>query len=486
MKTIKTYEDFVNEEINLKKALTTGALAAGMAFSNPATSQTTQNIQKPDTTLSQRVNNPLVIKKVTLGELKSDSIKGYYLDDNNIWKDVDEKSYNSDFESIGSIKSESLEGYDKILLTNKYYHYGTDYSYFLMDKKDFDVVTDLPANKIYRFDMTKVYSSYNSNQYEFDKKIKNEIDKKNTLTGYFKLYIKIGYSEGNKIVRFIIASGSSFDFEKAYYEAPYSEFIKLFNKVDSNKTDVVSDVVSDVQSNPIIGVSNISKDQVSDIKNYETMASIKLPKEFDPNDASVYASFLWNSNIPTAPFGGMMFIHTPKISFFIDIKSNWEFNNSPELVTNWTEQSTWTEEGYSWMTTYGSYTKWSELKSKSIGSTEHKKIFDIGLSKSISKDKSLDLKAYIGCGLSRTKSEMYEMISTYYYEYTHFETSGINGFEKDSYHEDYKSIGTIYENKLNITSGLLFDFSSGVQMGIGFDTQPGGINLMLGFTIGKH
>jgi len=38
MKTIKTYEDFVNEEINLKKALATGALAAGMAFSNPDTS----------------------------------------------------------------------------------------------------------------------------------------------------------------------------------------------------------------------------------------------------------------------------------------------------------------------------------------------------------------------------------------------------------------------------------------------------------------
>lgn len=40
MKNIKTYEDFVNEEINLKKALATGALAAGMAFTNPVTSQT--------------------------------------------------------------------------------------------------------------------------------------------------------------------------------------------------------------------------------------------------------------------------------------------------------------------------------------------------------------------------------------------------------------------------------------------------------------
>ena len=48
MKTIKTYEDFVNEEINLKKALATGALAAGMAFSNPATSQitTTKSVEK--------------------------------------------------------------------------------------------------------------------------------------------------------------------------------------------------------------------------------------------------------------------------------------------------------------------------------------------------------------------------------------------------------------------------------------------------------
>jgi len=48
MKNIKKYEDFVNEEINLKKSLATGALAAGMAFSNPATSQitTTKAVQK--------------------------------------------------------------------------------------------------------------------------------------------------------------------------------------------------------------------------------------------------------------------------------------------------------------------------------------------------------------------------------------------------------------------------------------------------------
>ena len=41
MKTIKTYEDFVNEEINLRKAAAGLALGAGLAFGSPAHSQTT-------------------------------------------------------------------------------------------------------------------------------------------------------------------------------------------------------------------------------------------------------------------------------------------------------------------------------------------------------------------------------------------------------------------------------------------------------------
>jgi hypothetical protein len=39
MKNIKTYEDFVNEEINLRKGLMGAALGAGLALSNPAQSQ---------------------------------------------------------------------------------------------------------------------------------------------------------------------------------------------------------------------------------------------------------------------------------------------------------------------------------------------------------------------------------------------------------------------------------------------------------------
>lgn len=42
MKRIKNYEDFTNEEINLKKALAGAALGAGLAISNPVSSQLTR------------------------------------------------------------------------------------------------------------------------------------------------------------------------------------------------------------------------------------------------------------------------------------------------------------------------------------------------------------------------------------------------------------------------------------------------------------
>jgi len=53
----------------------------------------------------------------------------------------------------------------------------------------------------------------------------------------------------------------------------------------------------------------------------------------------------------------------------------------------------------------------------------------------------------------------------------------------DSYPETYCSLGVKYETKLNVTGGLLFDFESGFVMGLGFDTKPSGINLMIGFNI---
>ena len=81
MKTIKTYEDFINEEINLKKALATGALAAGMALSNPVYSQ------KVDKYLSDRVDTSYVKIVNKIGTLSKDSLIGYYRDVNGKWNE---------------------------------------------------------------------------------------------------------------------------------------------------------------------------------------------------------------------------------------------------------------------------------------------------------------------------------------------------------------------------------------------------------------
>ena len=61
MKRIRNYEDFTNEEINLKRALATSALAAGMALSNQAKSQT---VEKPKIELSQKIYESTVINSI--------------------------------------------------------------------------------------------------------------------------------------------------------------------------------------------------------------------------------------------------------------------------------------------------------------------------------------------------------------------------------------------------------------------------------------
>ena len=46
MKIVKTYDDFINEEINLRKGLIGAALGAGLALSNPSIASGIENIPK--------------------------------------------------------------------------------------------------------------------------------------------------------------------------------------------------------------------------------------------------------------------------------------------------------------------------------------------------------------------------------------------------------------------------------------------------------
>jgi hypothetical protein len=404
MKTIKTYEDFINEEINLKKALATGALAAGMALSNPAHSQTTN------------------VKSDTI-EMSKDETAFTYVEE--------EAEFPGGYTALTNyIKSNMRYPSNKDVS-------GRVFLEFVVEKN----------GTISNIEVTRGIEDYPEFEIEAIRLLENSPKWKPA-------------KNDGKYVRSVHRLPITF-------------------KYDSSKITQ--------SNNPISNVSIINKDQVSDIKNYETMASIKLPKDFDPANAKIYSSLLWDSNIPNAPFGGMFFIHTPKLSFFIDVKSTWKNFSGEYGIKNWVEIESFVEEYNTWQTSYGSFTRVHHDKNVSVGALDHKRVFDIGISKSISKSESFDLRAYIGCGLSISKTDIFEKTEELYREYTHYAALGYDtDWSEPDMYLTYDKVATTYENKLNITSGLLFDFKSGFQMGIGYDTQPRGINLMIGFTMGKH
>ena len=253
--------------------------------------------------------------------------------------------------------------------------------------------------------------------------------------------------------------------------------------VEKPKIELSQKIDSELQNSPIISVSKINTDYISDIKNYDSSSSIKLPKEFDPYNAYMRATFLWNSNLPSAPFGGMIFLHSKNISFFIDIKSNWRFHDEADVV-EWVDQPSQIIE-YAKIPMYqgsDSYSQRMKFVYTSTGEVPHRKVIDFGLSKTISKNKDLNMKAYLGCGIFKSETEMVTMISEYTSTYYYWSSINQSNWLDDG--ESHRYITTKeYNTKLNITGGLLFDFTSGYSLGLGFDTNPGGINLSLGFNI---
>jgi hypothetical protein len=407
MKNIKTYEDFVNEEINLKKALSTGALAAGMAFSNPAISQTTN--------------------------IKS----------NNIEMSKDETVF--DFVEEDPVP---VEGYKLFI------------EYINSNLK-------IPSSAIDMGISGKVFLKF---IVEKDGKISNIKVEKNIegCPECGKEGVRVLSSYPNKWK----PAKNNGEFVRSYYRLPIT-----FNYDNIKQSN-----------NPINSISTISKDQVSNIKNYDTVKSVKIPKGFDPNNAYMKSTFLFNSNLPSVPFGGMVFIHSNDISFFIDIKSDLKWRGELGVdVNDWVEEPTQITP-YSKIPMYSgseSYTQLHRYKAIDKGEVEHKRVIDIGLAKTIQVDKTLNLKAYIGCGIYNTEKELITRIHEYEWTYYHWHYIQQN----DWY--DYNDLGTDYiikkeyNTKLNVTGGLLFDFASGFSMGVGFDTNPGGINLSLGFNIRK-
>ena len=230
MKNIKTYEDFVNEEINWKKALATGALATGMAMSNPSYSQT---INKQDSILPSRISkNPVEIQNIFT--IKEDSIDRYSFD-NGVWKEGDVKSNDvyselqvDDIQSrlilTNGIKIFSLLGGPGILSKN---YYTTENEI----KKLLDSIYNY--NQLIEIKFV-VNSSYDKKLNLYTSEIINfiETEKVEELSlgaNINKMIIKSGYVDGKKIVRFAmvgIQPWIKFDIDKEPYSPKSIEILK--------------------------------------------------------------------------------------------------------------------------------------------------------------------------------------------------------------------------------------------------------------------
>ena len=132
MKVIKTYEDFVNEEINLRKAAAGVALGAGLAFGSPANSQTNQ-IQTQQSYKQENKMGGLGDVKLgmSIEDVKSKFPDGkfYYLNEQ---KTIEVNNYKFDSDTYkalftfnnGSLNNISLElkddGFDEDFIKSKF------------------------------------------------------------------------------------------------------------------------------------------------------------------------------------------------------------------------------------------------------------------------------------------------------------------------------------------------------------------------------
>jgi len=183
-------------------------------------------------------------------------------------------------------------------------------------------------------------------------------------------------------------------------------------------------------------------------------------------------TLLWESNIPSAPFGAMLFLHTKELSFFVDIKSNWQL--SGEVKGDYRDESASTSSVITWQNG-ASYTRTYYNINTYSAESYHKKIFDIGVAKNFKK-----LTIYAGAGLYRLKTEHMVQTVTGTYEYTHYAYLGYDVTTSPEFSTTYDVVKVDYTNTLNITSGIIYN-AGHFSLGCGFDTNPAGLNLMMGF-----
>ena len=221
MKTIKTYEDFVNEEINLKKALATGALAAGMAFGNPAISQTPSQ-QYTQRSVDMRPTQTSVDMRPTQGNTLPKSFSKNQIIDTRVsgWENL---KWGDSIETVKEKIPESISSNQMIGNSN------------ISLKVDGYEMNGVTFQVFFIFDDSKQLKSV---------LLKNESD--HSQIGNFQEYFNLNYWEGNKYENKITWNGEIGDINivEGTYQLPNSStqnynFTITYSE-SNNKAPIVS------------------------------------------------------------------------------------------------------------------------------------------------------------------------------------------------------------------------------------------------------
>jgi hypothetical protein len=248
MKKIKTYEDFVNEEINLRKGLMGAALGASLALSNPSFSQNTVK----DSTLQSRVDD-VKYKMDKIGSISNidcwyKNIDGKWSNlKNNGLKQIEKTGTRLENITSYTFKNDSSE-YIIFLINSNSEETGNpkigDNGNILIFKIDdiinIDKVSYNESNTIkalytplltdVNFESSIILSL--SHNYEWNKKFKKD----NKEGG---IIYKLGYDNGDKKIRFKFdisddpyAEVENLKIENFYYEMNLDVFKSLIKKVE--------------------------------------------------------------------------------------------------------------------------------------------------------------------------------------------------------------------------------------------------------------
>jgi hypothetical protein len=219
----------------------------------------------------------------------------------------------------------------------------------------------------------------------------------------------------------------------------------------------------------------------NDILEMNQTLSIELPSNFDYNNMTISPTFMSISGFGrTTAIGGIIFINTPKLGFFIEIKGGFERESSKWVQTSYLEK----EEYIYQNPLTGSYELHKDTETTYSGRFERDRMFNLGLSKDLVNNDKYRLNAYIGCGLTKRRYEMVEKINKTHSEWRNWLHGEEHIFSEYDY---YKKSGLfLRENRLNISSGLIYTLpfdKYGLSFGIGFDTNPGLVNILFGINL---